>query len=481
MCKKLIALLLALALMLGCGSALAENTKHERVFAVLSADGTLQSLTDSIRLENADGLDEIADRTLLTGIQNVGGKESFTLDGEALTWQAGGKDITYQGTSGKTLPVTPAVTLRLDGEEISAEILAEKAGHAKLMVTYTQPEAVPLLAATVLLLPEDGVSNLVLENAAVFSLSGRRAVIGWAVPGADGTLGLPSSFTVSFDADHVRLGWMMTFASADPIGMACKEISGRIDFDLQAELQDVISILTALQKGESLPQTTGKTQAASLMVNKLNDGLTSLDDGAKTLSDGAASLDTGLAAISGNSEALNTGADAILAAILNTANQQIAASGLVKTGLSVPELTVENYQEVLEKAITQLKLLGALSAEAKAGAESLEGLLQQLTQVDTFVQGVHAYTGGVDQAAAGAKELAAGAATLHSEGTATLRTSILSAEKMAAATLLPWLQNQLSTAVRVFEETGALVRDCGYDLRPEGMKTVTLYVIRTDL
>ena len=34
MCKKVIALLLALTMALGCGSALAENTKHERVFAV---------------------------------------------------------------------------------------------------------------------------------------------------------------------------------------------------------------------------------------------------------------------------------------------------------------------------------------------------------------------------------------------------------------------------------------------------------------
>ena len=135
MCKKVIALLLALTMALGCGSALAENTKHERVFAVTAADGTVKTITDSIRLENADGLEEIADRTLLTDIQNTNGKETFTLNGEALTWQAQGKDITYQGTSDKALPVTPAVTLRLDGEEVSAGELAEKAGHAELTVT----------------------------------------------------------------------------------------------------------------------------------------------------------------------------------------------------------------------------------------------------------------------------------------------------------------------------------------------------------
>ena len=481
MCKKIVALLLTLTMVLGCVSALAENTKHERVYAVMAADGTLKSLTDNIRLENADGLDEITDRTMLTGIQNVNGKESFALDGETLTWQAQGKDITYQGASDKALPVTPVVTIRLDGEEISADALAEKTGRVEMKVTYTQPEAVPHLAATVLLLPENGVSSLALENASVISLSGRQAVVGWAVPGADAALNLPVSFSVSFDADHAKLGWMMTFASADPVDMACREISSRIDIDLHTEMSETASILTALEKGEALPETTGKTKDLSAKINELNSGLTALNDGAQKISDGVAALNTGLAAISGNSEALNGGADAIFTAILNTANQQIAASGLAEAGLTMPELTAENYQEVLGTAAGQLELLGAISEQAKAGAESLKALLEQLAQVDTFVKGVHAYTGGVDQAAAGAEELAAGAAALHSEGTDTLRASILDAEKQAADSLLPLLENQLSTAVRIFEETGAQVHGCGYDLRPEDMKAVTLYVIRTDL
>lgn len=481
MCKKIFALLLTLAMALGCVSALAENTKHERVYAVLAADGTLQSLTDNIRLENADGLDEIKDRTLLTGLQNVNGKETFTLDGETLTWKAGGNDITYQGTSDKPLPVTPVVTVHLDGEEIPAGALAEKAGRAELTVTYTQPEAVPHLAATVLLLPEYGVSNLVLENASVVSLTGRRAVIGWAVPGADAALELPESFTVSFDADHAKLGWMMTFASADPIDMACREAGSRIGFDLHTEMSEAASLLAALEKGETLPETVGKTKDLSAKINELNSGLTALNDGAQTLADGAAALDTGLATISENSGALNDGADAVFAAILNTANEQIKASGLADAGLTIPELTAENYKDTLGVAIAQLELVGAVSEQAKAGAESLKALLQQLMQLDTFVQGVHAYTGGVNQAAAGAKQLAAGALTLHDEGTDALRTGILGAEKTAAEKLLPLLEDRLAGAVRIFEETGARVQDCGYDLRPEGMKTVTLYVIRTDL
>ena len=99
--KKLLSLMLSLCLLLSCGLAGAETVKHERVYAVLDAAGEVQSLTDSIRLENQDALDVLTDRTMLTAVENVGGQETFTLDGEEISFQAAGKDITYQGSSDK--------------------------------------------------------------------------------------------------------------------------------------------------------------------------------------------------------------------------------------------------------------------------------------------------------------------------------------------------------------------------------------------
>ena len=118
--KRIFSMLLAFSLVLGCASALAENTKHERVYAVTSADGAVQSLTDNIRLENADGLDTLSDMTMLTGIENISGSETFTQDEQQLIWQANGNSIIYQGTSDKELPLTPVVTVLLNGQEIPA-------------------------------------------------------------------------------------------------------------------------------------------------------------------------------------------------------------------------------------------------------------------------------------------------------------------------------------------------------------------------
>ena len=126
MCKKTVSWILAVLMVFGCVSATAETAKQEKVYVTAGADGTVTSVTDSIRLENPDGLETIEDRTMLSGIENMGGNESFTLDGEVLTWQAGGNDIVYQGTSDKAPALVPVVTITLDGETVSAAELKDR-------------------------------------------------------------------------------------------------------------------------------------------------------------------------------------------------------------------------------------------------------------------------------------------------------------------------------------------------------------------
>lgn len=550
--KKWIALGLALTLTLSGVSALAETTRHERVYVVAGADGAVKSLTDSIRLENRDGLDEIADRTLLTGIQNVSGTESFTLEGESLTWQARGKDIVYQGTSDKTPGLLPVVTLTLDGETITAEELENRTGDAVLTVAYQVPEKQPALAVTVLPLPEEGVSDLKLENAVLFTEMGRQILAGWAVPGLDEALKLPASFTVSFHADHVRLPWMMTLASFDPLDLACQELQKRMPVDPHAELEEITSLLTALQKGETLPAVSGKANLLVAGINSLNDSLTRLNDGAVSLvagadtlaggasglkdgaaslasgaaelatgaagaETGAASLEEGLTALTGSNETLNAGAQALFAGILRAASQQLAASGLDSAGLSLPELTAENYAEVLQGALDQLSSDALKDLPmARTARESLAALKEQLDQASQFVTGLQAYTAGAEQAAAGAAalhtgltglntgaaQLSQGAAalsagavslndgaatlqsgmkTLQETGTQKIRDTILTVEKTAAGWMLPYVQNDLTKALSLYDEMRGSPENAGYDLRPEGMQNITLYVIRTDL
>ena len=662
--KKIIALTLSLIMALGCIPAMAENIKHERVYVVAAADGTVESVTDSVRLENVDELDEIGDRTILTDIRNVGGDEAFTLDGETLTWKADGGDITYQGTSDKAPAVLPVVSLTLDGQEISCADLKDRTGEAVLTVSYQQQETLPVLVVTAMPLPEEGVTDLKLENAAVLSEMGRQVLVGWAVPGVDEQLNLPVAFTASFHADHADLSWMMTFCTSDPVDAVCRELDERVDLDPHAELDEAKLLLTAMQNGETLPETTGKTSGIAPKLNELNDGLTQLNDGAATLADGAsqlsagatelkdgaasladgaatladgavdaesgaAALDEGLTTLVANNEALNTGAAAIFATILESANQQLAAAGLDAAGITLPELTAENYAAALDGVLDQLnpenlKAVAAVQVEeavrpqveanadqvraaveeaarqqvleavlqaaeqdltaeqyaqalqagqvpeehaelidasvekqmqsdevkrqidqntqaqidqlvrqnveeylasdetvaaqlatAQAAYDSLSALKAQLDQVNTFVTGLKDYTDGAAEASSGAAQLHTGltqlntgagslsegasalstgaidladgassvsaGATALKDGVQTMKQTIMDAEKEAAEKLLPYVENELADALRIYEQTRDGVRNGGYDLRPEGVKGVTVYVSRTDL
>lgn len=87
---------------------------------------------------------------------------------------------------------------------------------------------------------------------------------------------------------------------------------------------------------------------------------------------------------------------------------------------------------------------------------------------------------GASTLADGASQLSTGAGALK-DGMQTMKDTIVGVEKEAANKLLPYVENELADALRIYEETRDSVRNSGYDLRPDGMKTVTVYVIRTDL
>lgn len=514
MCKKIMALLTALVWALGCVSALSENTKHERVYVVSDAEGNVQSLTDVIRLENTDGLPELQDRSMLEGIVNVGGDEAFTRDGESLTWLANGNDIVYQGTSGQAPAILPLVTLTLDGEKVTAEALKNKVGEATLTVSYSYSGALPALALTVLPLPAEGVSGLQMENCAALTEMGQQILIGWAVPGLSSDWLLPASFTVSFHADHADLAWMMTLVTADPVDIACRTLDSALPKGLLPRqiLEDTITALTALQNGEAVPALRGFAQIAALKINELNSGLAQLNDGAvqlkdgtKQLKDGAAQLKTGtmlalvgastvdesLKTLQKKNEEMNAGASRMADAVLSAANAQLAAAGL-----DTAELTLENYAETLDAALSQLP------EDAEAARAAVSSVREQLDQAKSFLAGVQDYTGGVERAAVasaslksglkqiddgvkalsdGTKQLSDGASALQQDGTQKLKDTLLNAEKTIAQMLLPYLQNQASRALDLYDAILGQTGASGYDLRPADMNAITVYLIRTDL
>ena len=115
-------------------------TKSETVYAVMNADGSIQSTTVSEHVYSASGLSKVTDQSTLTNIQNTESSAEFTQDGEKLVWNTDDTDVYYKGNTDKALPITANVTYALDGVTDSLENLIGKSGHLTVTVDLTNNE-----------------------------------------------------------------------------------------------------------------------------------------------------------------------------------------------------------------------------------------------------------------------------------------------------------------------------------------------------
>ena len=181
-------------MVMGVSPVLAANTdisKEETVYVNAAADGTPQEITVSDWLKNSASAGDLSDVSDLKDIKNVKGDETFSQDGDKLTWNTEDKDIYYQGTTTKDLPVSME--------------LKYKSGHLKIEVTYknnvknktkvgkkTTEMYAPFVMATAMILPTDNFTNVTIDNGKVLSDGQRNIVIGVGMPGLADNLDLNS-------------------------------------------------------------------------------------------------------------------------------------------------------------------------------------------------------------------------------------------------------------------------------------------------
>ena len=131
--SKALAMFLAAALTIPVAVPVAasESTadKEETVYVKTDANGEEKTVIVSDWLKNFSGEAKIKDATDLTDVENVREmRHTNEAKRTVLHGNANGKDIYYQGTSDKNLPVSMKVTYYLDGKEISPKKLVGKSG-----------------------------------------------------------------------------------------------------------------------------------------------------------------------------------------------------------------------------------------------------------------------------------------------------------------------------------------------------------------
>lgn len=334
-------------------------SKDETVYVLANADGSVKKIIVSDWIKNNGGK-TVSDKTELSDIKNVKGDESYVMDTDNMReWNADGKDIYYQGTISKALPVDLKVSYELDGKPVSAESLAGKSGKVTIRFDYTNNQYknvsidgkntkiyVPFVMLTGLLLDNDIFTNVEISNGKIINDGDRIIAVGFALPGMQENLNLsrdkvdiPDFVEITADVNNFALSNTLTVAANSIISDLDVSKLDSAD-DLQASLTELSSAMSKLLDGSS--ELYGGLSELLLKSNELISGVDKLANGASALSDGAAALSAGLSELVSNNDTLNTGAKQVFDTLLSTVSQK-----LKDNGITVDTLTVENYKTVI--------------------------------------------------------------------------------------------------------------------------------------
>lgn len=358
--------------------------KDESVYVKADASGKVNETTVTEWLKNPNN-GKTEDVTELQNVENVKGDETYTTGSEgSVSWKSEGKDIYYQGTTDKELPVDVDISYTLDGKEVDAKDLKGKDGKLEMKVQYTNKsketvdvsgESVemytPFAMVTAMMLPSDEYTNVMIDHGKIVSDGDKNIVVGLGFPGLEENLNLeskdididiPDNFTITADVKNTSVGPTMTVASSDVLE--------------QFGLDEIDSF-------DDLTDSVGELENAA---QQLTDGSAKAADGSSALADGSNTLATGAGTLADGTSALATGVKT-LADGVNTLNSK---SGDLTEGVSNLASGVNDYTGGVSD-------LADGSSKVSAGAESLKnGLATAQTGIEGLAAGVGTLRGGFE-------------------------------------------------------------------------------------
>ena len=378
-------------------SSSATPAKDETVYVKVDDAGNQKDVTVSDQLKNISSLGTIDDVSDLKDIKNVKGDETFSENNGKLVWQGDKKDICYQGTTTKKIPVGMKVTYELDGKKVSADDLEGKSGHLKIHYEYQNTSAdsgkyTPFLMATGLLMDGEKFSNVTVDNGKVISDGDRNIVIGMGLPQLKeqltsvsskvDDLDIPDSFTVEADVTD--------YEKVEAVTVATNEVFNEVGTDKFDSLDELKDSMTELQDAS----------------NKLVSGSGELKDGLDTLLSSSGTLVSGIDQLASGGNTLAGGTGSLVSGMQSAKSGSSQLAGGVKTlsdGVSGMQVQVSDGVKDLSNGVTSVQ----------AGVETIHGIAAQADAgVDKAKQGADDLSAGLKTASESAGQIATTAKTL---------------------------------------------------------------------
>ena len=426
------------------GSTDTQNVyKEETVYVNADATGNSDEVTVSDWLKNSGSVSgNLTDESILKEIKNVKGDETFTENGDQLTWNTAGEDIYYQGTTDKELPVSVKLTYFLDGKEVKADELKGKSGHLKIQVQYTNNEKktvtvdgkeeevyTPFVMMTGMILPNETFSNVTIDNGKVISDGSRNIVVGFGIPGLKDSLDLDEETTKEAEDKGVTIpenfemeADVTDFTMSSTFTVALTDLLDDMDMD---NIIDVDSLKDSL--------------------NELEDAALELVSGSGTLADGASTLADGVSSYTAGADELNAGIQKYLGSngeLNGSVTEYVNGVGKVVKG-------VKDYTSGTNALANGVISYVAGEQKIAAGAAQLsqlsKGLEQVQTAVDTLSKAADGKGEATDDLVIAANQLAAGTKQLQ---------AVLGSEEVTA--LLTQVNGMVTTGNELISATESL-------------------------
>lgn len=356
------AMVLGLAATAGNVSYAATNVeKEETVYVNLDSDGTVDDVTVSNWLKNVTGTSDVQDVSNLKDIKNVKGDETFTQNGDKLTWKANDADIYYQGTTDEKPPVNVKISYQLDGKDIKAEDLAGKSGKLKMTIQYENNSTfedevdgknvkmnTPFLMASAVILPVDTFSEITVSQGKLVSEGSNQILVAYGMPGLADSLNLTDDMK---DEMNEKLGDTVTveatvkdFSMDSIYTVASSSEFSDIDLDDDSDMNDLEDAVN------DLADATDELISGS---SDLSDGLTTLKDNFKTyasgvgdVSKGASDLSTGAGKLAKGIKQYTNG----VTTLTNGAGQYVSGANQLASGVT----QYISGEKVLDDGISKL-------------------------------------------------------------------------------------------------------------------------------
>ena len=422
--------------------------KDETVYVFAKANGDVDNILVNETLKNRDKSATIEDTTDLKDIVNVKGDETFTQNGNKITWDAAGNEISYQGTTDKQLPVSVKATYYLDGNEISPEDLAGKSGKVKIRLDYTSNEtvtkdvngkdediSVPFVAVSGMVLG-DNFTNIQVTNGKYLTQGESNIVVGYAVPGLDSGVKDAAKDLDTEIPDYVEVSADVTDFSLD-MTVTMLVNGSEMDYSGDLDLTDLDDLTEALSSaGNQLADGSGELSDGATQVSdgagQLSDGAGQLASGAGTLADKMGDLTTGAGSLKEGMESLSSSSGDLASgvAVIDQSAQSIA------NGINTLDAAVNAKMTDEEKAAVQKQAADQVSAQLAAGTDMYNAIYNGA--VSAYTQNM---SGAKDDlvAAYSAKDPETGADSLQKQMTGALllqgaAASAESAKKAASST-----------------------------------------------